>query len=68
MSSGPPASNLQGCRSRYRAGLVGLMKPHWAPAAPAIEEVAKARVELARPIGHDVLSVACIPFHHLAIF
>jgi hypothetical protein len=31
MSTGPPASNVS-CRSRYRAGRVGLMKPNWAPA------------------------------------
>ena len=31
MSTGPPAS----CRSRYRAGLTGLMKASWAPAASA---------------------------------
>jgi hypothetical protein len=32
MSTGPPASS---CRPRYRAGQAGLMKPNWAPAAPA---------------------------------
>jgi hypothetical protein len=54
MSTGPPAS----CRSRYRAGQVGLMKPNWAPAAPAIVKVAKGRFALPRPFGHDGLSVA----------
>ena len=33
---------------------------------PAIVEVAEGRVELPRPIGHNVLSVACLPFHHSA--
>src|SRR5262249_49456396 len=42
------------------------MKPDWAPATPAMS-VAKARVELACPSGHDVLSVARIPFRHLAV-
>ena len=29
--------------------------------------VPKARLELARPEGHDILSVGCLPFHHLGI-
>ena len=33
LGAGPPAS----CRSRYRAGLTGLMKASWAPAASAIK-------------------------------
>ena len=49
LGAGPPAS----CRSRYRAGLTGLMKASWAPAASAMPtccRVAKARVELACPM------------------
>ena len=49
LSTGPPASY----RSRYRAGLTGLMKASWAPAASAMPtccRVAKARVELACPM------------------
>lgn len=33
---------------------------------PACKKVTKGRVELPCPVGHDVLSVACLPFHHLA--
>ena len=49
LGAGPPAS----CRSRYRAGLTGLMKASWAPAASAMPtccRVAKARIELACPM------------------
>ena len=55
MSTGPPASS---CRSRYRAGQTGLMKASWTPAAPAMLKVAKGRLALPRPFGHDVLNVA----------
>ena len=30
-------------------------------------EVTRGRFELPRLKGHDVLSVACLPFHHLAV-
>jgi hypothetical protein len=56
LSTGPPAS----WRPRYRTGLTCLMGAGWAPAVPPIQ-VAKGRVELPRPHGHDVLSVACLP-------
>ena len=34
------------------------MRANWAPAAPALMEVAKGRFALPRPYGHDGLSVA----------
>ncbi len=66
LSTGPPATTFS-CKPRYRTGLTGLMRASWAPAAPAIR-VTKGRVELPRPAGHDVLSVACLPIPPLRLF
>ena len=61
-----PAAHLQiSCGGRIRTGVVRLMRPSWNQ-APVHSAVTKGRVELPRRLRHDVLSVACLPFHHLA--
>ena len=61
MSTGPPAS----CRSRYRTGRTGRMKASWVPAhLQCSSDEGESRTRM--PQGHDVLSVACLPFHHFA--
>ena len=61
MSTGPPAS----CRSRYRTGRTGRMKASWVPAhLQCSSDEGESRTRM--PQGHDILNVACLPFHHFA--
>ncbi len=55
------------CRSRYRTGQAGLMTTGGAP-APTCKVSGQGESRTPMPIvWHDVLSVACLPFHHSAM-